>query len=171
MQAHQSTQLNLGTISAVSVDHNWTLEANLSVQLRARHNTPLPSSTDLLAHLKTQSAWVSRGNGLNLVVEIDPVLQLDCDAEQRRLVSALRNAVANADVSAELTSSYLTQANKPHSSGNSSTWTSHQSIHPSVLLHCMKIWDSSWVSAILLVCNRMERSDCIAWLLVSRRRI
>jgi len=96
-----STKLELGRVRAVSVDHHWTLEAQVHAQLRPRNTTRFLSHDNILSSIKERSLWICRANGLSLAVQInqiDFVLQNGSHASAQGLLSAFKSAMANAEV-------------------------------------------------------------------------
>jgi len=97
-----STQLELGRVCAVSVDHHWTLEGGVRIQLRPHDTTQLLSPENIISRIKEHSLWISRGNGLSLAVQFnhcDSFSQPDFCLSTQRLFSALRNSIVGAEVS------------------------------------------------------------------------
>jgi len=96
-----STQLELGTVCAVSVDHHWALEAQVRVQLRSQNTTKGHSPNAILSLIRSHSLWISRANGLSLAVKTnhsDAVRQDGFALSAQVFSTALKSAIADAEV-------------------------------------------------------------------------
>lgn len=98
-----SLLIDLGKVSAVSVNHDWRLNATTSIRLNV-HNSDHPApGGDLLSWLKQCRPWIGRATGLHLIVQVLEAGQvLQHDGVGQSILHALCDAVANAEVCKEI---------------------------------------------------------------------
>jgi hypothetical protein len=93
-----SLQIDLGKVSAVSVNHDWNLNATTSIRLNGHDlNKSFPTG-DLLSWLKQSPPWIGRANGLHIAIQVLQEGQILRHGSEQSILHALREAVANAEV-------------------------------------------------------------------------
>lgn len=94
-----SMQVDIGKVSAISVNHDWRLDLKAAVSFSCANNSSVVRQDDLLSWLKQCSPWMSRGNGLQLVLEVDASSFPSHERQTGNMIKALGEAVLNAKVS------------------------------------------------------------------------